>query len=300
MAPPTFYLAIGREYRLRDLDISLAAGQRHFLVTAGSLAARRLRETPDVHVALDCEAFPPNNPRRISLDTYWRAVLAWRRRDGSWDERLDWFSSYDTIGNLTQTVRDGERLRTLIARDAPDAPLMPCIGYPAPVETVLEAVAARPLPGQTRPSYGVGGLAVARYSNDADAWLTDVLAALDTLDDAVRDGIRLHLFGISKPSWVLRSELITSCDSSGPARMAAIAGWGGIVGRYSAAYGVSAEKLQLSREARLAYWLASTRRSLGLPWRRVDEALFLDDARAPAGLQTAYDLYDLDALPAAA
>jgi hypothetical protein len=75
----TFYFAIGRDYRKADLDIALAVGQRHFLVPAGSLAARRLRCIPDIHVALDSEAFPPDNPRRINLLDYWDTVLSWRR-----------------------------------------------------------------------------------------------------------------------------------------------------------------------------------------------------------------------------
>jgi hypothetical protein len=58
----TFYFAIGRDYRFRDLTIALACGQRHFLLPTGSLAARRLRAIPGVHVALDSAAYPPNNP----------------------------------------------------------------------------------------------------------------------------------------------------------------------------------------------------------------------------------------------
>lgn len=57
-------------------------GQRHFLVPAGSLAARRLRDIPGIRVALDSGAFPPNNPRRISLSDYWNEILTWRRGVG--------------------------------------------------------------------------------------------------------------------------------------------------------------------------------------------------------------------------
>jgi hypothetical protein len=91
----TFYFAIGRNYRKRDLDLALAMGQKHFLVPAGSLAARRLRRIPGVHVALDSGAYPPHAPGRITLAAYWREVLSWRQGRGDWGS-LDWFASYDT------------------------------------------------------------------------------------------------------------------------------------------------------------------------------------------------------------
>lgn len=71
--------------------------------------------------------------------------------------------------------------------------------------------------------------------------------------------------------------------------MAGISGWRGIARRYTPIYGVSVEKLQVSREARLYYHLVSYRRAVGLPWDRVDERLFVDDRTPPLGVQ-----YELD------
>jgi hypothetical protein len=67
--------------------------------------------------------------------------------------------------------------------------------------------------------------------------------------------------------------------------MAGIAGWRGIAAHYTPTYGVSAEKLQCSREARLYVHLCRYRRSVGLPWTLVDQSRFLDDQREPAGIQ---------------
>ncbi len=158
----TFYFAIGRDYRKADLDIALAVGQRHFLVPAGSLAARRLRCIPDIHVALDSEAFPPDNPRRISLPDYWDTVLSWRRGPGDWG-CLDWFAAYDTIGDADKTQRDECELCALIVQDASDAPLLKVVGFGMPASAAVARILAQPLPGEDRPSYGIGGLAVQRY-----------------------------------------------------------------------------------------------------------------------------------------
>jgi len=67
--------------------------------------------------------------------------------------------------------------------------------------------------------------------------------------------------------------------------MAGIAGWRGIAAHYTPIYGVSAEKLQCSREARLSFHLCRYRRSVGLPWTLVNQSRFLDDRREPAGIQ---------------
>jgi len=268
------------------IPIALACGQRHFLVPAGTLAARRLRDTPGIHVALDSAAYPPSNPNRISLAAYWQEVLSWRRAPGDWG-CLDWFASYDTIGDAVQTLRDEQTLRQWIVRDAPDAPLLRVVGFGIPVEQAAAAILANPLNSAPRPSYGIGGLAVQRYSAAAEAWYRALLDKLESTNDDMLAGVGLHLFGIAKPSWVLRSKrnLIASCDSSGPGRMAGIAGWNGIAAQYTPLYGVSAEKLQCSREARLYFHLCRYRRSLGLLWTPLDESLLLDDAVAPLGIQ---------------
>ena len=287
----TFYFAIGRDYRKADLDIALAVGQRHFLVPAGSLAARRLRSIPDIHVALDSEAFPPDNPRRISLPDYWNTVLSWRRGPGDWG-CLDWFAAYDTIGDPDKTQCDERQLCALIAQDAPDAPLLKVVGFGMPSSVAATTILAQPLHGETRPSYGIGGLAVQRYSAAADRWYQELLNTLEHTAEVQRKGIRLHLFGIGKPSWVLRSAqgLVTSCDSSGPGRMAGVAGSRRIAMRYTPIYGIAIEQLQRSRAARLAYYLADYRCVLGLPWKCPDEALFVDDPTQLAALQHALSL----------
>ena len=58
-------------------------------------------------------------------------------------------------------------------------------------------------------------------------------------------------------------------------------------------FSISIEKLQLSREARLYYYLASYRRSVGLPWNRLNESQFEDDPTLPQGIQHALELDDL-------
>jgi hypothetical protein len=239
-----------------------------------------------IHVALDSAAYPPNNPKRISLAAYWQEVLSWRRRCGEWGG-LDWFASYDTIGNITQTLHDEQELQALIRRDAPDAPILRVVGFGMPIAEAAAAILAHPLDDASRPSYGLGGLAIQRYNATADAWYQKLLDTLEGAGDAALRGVGLHLFGIGKPSWVLRSKpgLIASFDSSGPGRMAGIAGWRGIAPHYTPIYGVSAEKLQCSREARLYFHLCRYRRSVGLPWTLVDQSWFLDDRTEPAGIQ---------------
>jgi hypothetical protein len=282
----TFYFAIGRDYRHRDLAIALACGQQHFLVPAGSLAARRLRAISGIHVALDSAAYPPNDPKRISLAAYWQEVMSWRCCSGDWGG-LDWFASYDTIGNIAQTLHDEQELQALIHRDAPDAPILRVVGFGTPIAEAAAAILAHPLDDATRPGYGLGGLAIQRYNTIANAWYQKLLDALEGAGDTALRGVGLHLFGIGKPSWLSRSkhDLIVSFDSSGPGQMAGIAGWRGIAAHYTPTYGVSAEKLQCSREARLYFHLCRYRHSVGLPWIHVDQSLFLDDQREPAGIQ---------------
>jgi hypothetical protein len=291
LRPVTFYFAIGRDYRKRDLDIALATGQRHFLVPAGSLAAQRLRGVPGMHVALDSEAYPPNNSNRISLVDYWDEVLAWRRGSDDWGT-LDWFASYDTIGDPERTKRDERVLQRLIVRDAPDAPLMKVVGLGMPLAEAAATILAHPSPGDHRPSFGIGGLAIQRYSAVAESWYSQLIDMLEATKDRQLAGVRLHLFGIGKPAWIFRSTrgLITSFDSSGPGRMAGVGGWKGIASRYTPIYGVSAEKLQRSREARLYYHLCAYRRTVGLTWTCLDESCFTDDAIPPAGIQHALSL----------
>jgi hypothetical protein len=79
-------------------------------------------------------------------------------------------------------------------------------------------------------------------------------------------------------------------DSSGPGRLAGVAGYQGVIARYSPTYGISIEKLQTSRDARLYFYLARYRHAVGLSWNRLDEQMFEDDAAAPLGIQHALTL----------
>ena len=69
----------------------------------------------------------------------------------------------------------------------------------------------------------------------------------------------------------------------------AMHGWQTISPRYTPAYGLSAEKLQTSREARLAYGLIAYRAALGLPWYPVDDADFQDDPAPSPWVQLCLD-----------
>jgi hypothetical protein len=297
--PPTFYFAIGARPRRRDLDVALAAGQRHFLVPVGSTAIPWLRHRPGVRVALDSAAWPPDNPSRPTLAAYVRSILAWQLPDGSWGN-LDWAASYDHIGNPDATRRDHARLLELLrSYGAGDAPIVASVQYPEDAGAVVLRDAEGKLRdgAAARPRFGVGGL-VPHLSptqpravfREADAWFDALLADLTSAVDAGADSdsVALHLFGIGRPGFVLRSPLIVSCDSSGPAQIA-MHGWQTIAPRYTPAYGLSAEKLQTSREARLAYGLVAKHADLGRPWHPVADADFQDDPAPSPWVQLSLD-----------
>jgi hypothetical protein len=298
--PPTFYFAIGARPRRRDLDVALSAGQRRFLVPVGSTAIAWLRHRPDVRVALDSAAWPPDNPNRPTLAAYTQAILAWRLPDGSWGN-LDWAASYDHIGNPLATHRDHARLLALLrSYGACNAPIAASVQYPEDAGAAIlrdaEGIALA-ASAPARPRFGIGGLVpVLRPTQprtvfrEADAWFDAVLDDLTAAVDAGVDpaSVSLHLFGIGRPAFVLRSPLIHSCDSSGPAQMA-MHGWQTIAPRYTPAYGLSAEKLQTSREARLAYGLVAYAAALGLPWHPVDDTDFHDDPAPSPWVQLSLD-----------
>lgn len=293
-----FYFAISSRPRKRDLQIARLVGQTHLLVPAGSLGARMLRHRHEFNVVLDSWAWPPHNPERPTLDGYWREVKTWRNGDGSW--RCDWFAAYDTIGDGGQTQQDYNTLLTMMdADDLADAPLVPVTHYPGvgAIDILVDyhlghAGTRGDLVNSVdgclrRPGYALGGLVPARYSDEADTWyghlLAELEAATDDADAAYDDWLldpqllNLHLFGVGRPSWVLRSPLVQSFDSSGPAQQARF-GWPKIAQHgYTAIYGLTQAKLAHSREARLAYWLMHYRNAVGLPWTTVDETLLLND-----------------------
>lgn len=140
MPSPTFYFAVGARPRLRDCLVAMLAGQRHFLVPAGSSADRLLQRTPGVRVVLDSWAFPPGNPVRPSLARYAHLVAGWHMRtryaaESGWLNAtwFDWAVSYDTIGDGAASERDDAQLQALCRQlcHTPDPPIVPVIHYPA-------------------------------------------------------------------------------------------------------------------------------------------------------------------------
>jgi len=286
---PIFYLAIGGRSTSADLHTCIAAGQRHFLVPAGTLMAERLRcITQDVRVVLDSGAWPIHNPKRLSLEDYAAEILRWRQFGGSWG-RLDWFASYDHITDPAASQRDYHRLLALLAdAGAADAPLVPVTHYPSgdamhillDLEVGYAGSRADLIEGaSTRPCYGVGGLVLAlspiraqAVFDEADQWYDDLITELEqasAADDADAPHIdpevlSLHLFGIGRPSFTLSSPLVASFDSSGPIQQARF-GWQKIAPTYDPQYGLSAVQLQCSRAAWIAYWLLRYRAYAGLP-----------------------------------
>lgn len=303
---PTFYLALGARPCWQDLDLALACGQRDFLVPAGSRAAQRLKNTPGVRVVLDSGAWPPDNPDRLSLPAYAREVRSWCSRPN-----FAWACTYDTIGSPTKSAADHERILTY-PWPAGDAPVVPVTHYPeGGADDIIGALrdTLDDLDDEERHSYelglrlgavdgptdwpacAIGGLVPAHYSNDAARWYETLITELEAAHELCPLSRRVHLLGISRSSWVLRSPLVQSFDSSMPARQAA-RGWAKIAPSYTEAFGLTPAKLQRSRAARFVYWICWVRAAVGLPWQRVDEALLTDDPTTSAEdfAQTRYQL----------
>lgn len=307
--PPQFYFALGARARPHDLAIALHVGQRHYLVPAGSSTERLLARTPGVHVVLDSGAFPPGNTARLSLPYYAHRVANWWRSPhtsppASASACLAWALSYDTMGNPLASERDDVRLTALLQTmgHGPDPPIVPVTHYPGPGAAAIigdlvhdredcfddeERAQVRqraawgfydePDGPVDRPACAIGGLVPARYARAATAWYAQLMADLEAAAELDPFQRRIHLLGIGKPSWVCRSPLVLSFDSSGPARMAMIGFARGIGTAYTADYGISIAALRRSRSARLAYHLIRYRAQVGLPWNPIDEALLHAD-----------------------
>ncbi|HEU4325504.1 MAG TPA: hypothetical protein VFS21_20330 [Roseiflexaceae bacterium] len=306
--PPRFFFAIGDRPRPRDLIVALAVGQRDFLVPFTSTILPALRDHPEVQVAVDSRAWPPDDPDRPSLDAYVRHLLSWRKPDGSWGN-LAWAAAYDHLRDPGRTQADlGRLLGLLSAAGAADCPIVPvrhydrAAGRRAAEDILLDfAVGAAGARADLidgcgdldRPGYGIGALvpvlrpiATTEERATAAEWLRDLRQTLEhEAEDAGVDLelLGLHLFGIGQPALV-NAPFVASFDSSGPARLAAF-GWRKIRPTFQPAYGLAAEKLQRSREARLAYWLMRYRESVGLPWCAVPAGELLDDVQQPAVVQ---------------
>jgi len=310
--PPTFYFAWGRNPTLRDIDVTFAVGQRHFMVPVCSPASRHLINFPNVHVVLDSAAWPPGNPRRPSFSTWLQSIKWWYNHTIAYDppgscyERpvhraegphLDYVIAYDHIGDPGQTQRDYWQLwRTTLWDDFPSLPLVRVLQYPCNADMTLAELRHAPVPMQfdqvdlgpdlLRPAYAIGGLVPVNGTLQARDWLCQFLdtfqAATEPGDDddldwpVLREFVTVHLLGIARPDMVNHpSGLVTACDSAGPAIRAG-AGWQEIAPSYTDAYGLSPELLKRNRFARVAYWLCRYRDRLHLPWQRV-EPVWLDE-----------------------
>lgn len=295
---PEFFFAIGASPRIRDFDVARAVGQDAFLVSAGTRAERMLRTMQGVRVLLDSGAWPIDNPNRISLDEFWWIVRWWSK-----DDRLFCAMSYDTIGSPSKSERDHETLMFKPWRTE-YPPIVRVVHYPnataqdiigeaqrnideleqGDIQRFIEARQQGYIVGNPfMPAVAIGGLVPARGSNQSREWYQNLLHELSRdqaqlLDITER---RIHLLGISRAEWVSHP-LVMSFDSSTPARLAAMGGWDAIASTYKVAFGLSREKLERSREARLAYHIIKIRHSVGLPWNHVDERDLLDDDQLPA------------------
>jgi hypothetical protein len=267
-----FYFAPGGRPQRLDVEIALAVGQTAFLVPACSPAAALLADHPDprISVALDSHVFDPDRP---SLEAYAEAVAAWHARH----ERFAFAMSYDHLRNPDRSLADHCRLCRLLERRgvvSDDDPVVPVLHRPADVSDLLgpdsiewDAIPldALRLPRDATPTIALGGLAFSQYGLVATSWLASQLHAL-----ARRPMGAAHLLGLTRPDAV-RRDAVVSCDSSRPARQAA-AGWQAIAPSYDPRIGMEIPALQISRSARLAYWLIHTRARLGLPWASIRAA----------------------------
>lgn len=314
----TFFLAIGGRSTAADLSVALAIGQRHFLVPAGSSMAEMLRTTPGVRVCLDSGAWPIHNPARLSLDEYAAEILRWRLPCGGW--LLDWFAGYDHILDPGRTQRDYARLLGILSdAGAADAPLVPVLHYGphTSAHQVLLDMAIGHAGTRTdlvdegtlaRPGYAIGGMvpplsptSTAAVFHEADRWYSRLLRDLECVSnqDAGDENdlqlnptcLNLHLFGVARAPFVLRSPLVSSFDSSGPF-LQAKHGWQKIRPTYNSDFGFSAEKLQRSRAARVAYWICRYRTAVGLHWNQIDERMLPNDPpRVARPVQHAFSFF---------
>jgi hypothetical protein len=280
--PLRYFFACGADLTLRDLDVALACGQRDFLVSVGTSAARRLRQLPNVSVVLDSAAWPPNDPSRLSFDAWWQTLRAWRDQPADYGN-LSYAIAYDTINDPSRTQRDYTALMGRVFDRAGDLPVVPVLGYGQPPDAIgldmLQGWAgARPdlVDGSAdRPAYALGGLVPQRGSCAAIAWVQAVAKALADLIDAegiAPNTLGIHILGSTRRNYLDPLNDLgvpVTCDTSTPFRQALTGpvslNWG-----YTDRYGLPYHLLLRSRYARVAFWLCRERDRMGLSWQTPD------------------------------
>lgn len=303
-----YLFACGGAVNLRDVDVALACGQREFLVSVGTPAARHLRQLPGVSVVLDSAAWPPNDPTRPSFDAWWQGLRRWRDRPGDYGN-LAYAIAYDTILNAARTQRDYTTLMGRVCERAGDLPVVPVLGFGQPstgisLDLLQGWAGARPdlIDGNTdRPAYALGGLVPQHGSCAAVAWVQSVATELAWLIDEERidpNLLGIHVLGSTRRCYLdplIDLGVPVYCDTSTPVRQA-LAGAAALAWGYDDRYGLPRDLVLRSRAARVAFWLCRERDLLGLPWQTPDAA-WLEElpARTPIVIRS-----EQQALPLAA
>lgn len=278
-----YFLACGGDVTLLDLDVALAVGQRDFLVSVATPAARHLRALDGITAVLDSGAWPPGNPSRPPFDAWWQEVRRWREGPDDYGN-LAYAIAYDTIGDPLATARDYRSTIGRIFSRAPDAPIVPVLGFGQEPESIgvtitegWEGVRPDLVDGGglfIRPAYALGGLVPQRGSAEAVAWVHRVGQVLARLaeDGWCADALGVHLLGSTRRAYLgafVEAGIPVRCDTSTPIRQA-MAGEKALSWGYTSAFGLPRELLSRSRYARVAFWLCRERARLGLPWTMPD------------------------------
>ncbi|MDP9310867.1 MAG: hypothetical protein M3R24_08230 [Chloroflexota bacterium] len=210
--PPTFFLAIGRDPRRRDIDLCLAVGQREFLVPAGTRGAKVVRALPGIRYVCDSGAWPIGNPDRVTLPAYARLLAEAERdnyRPGSISQKawFAWGASYDHILSREATERDEAAVFNLIG--GREIGIVPIVTYPwASADDIIgQALADLDMLDEQEigsfwlgkqmgevvgpvdhPAVGIGGLVPARYSREAAYWLESLMDDLGQSAERAKGG----------------------------------------------------------------------------------------------------------------
>lgn len=283
--PLHYAFACGGGVTLRDLDVALACGQRDFLVSVGTPAARHLRRLSGISVVLDSAAWPPDDPTRPSFEAWWQELRRWREAPDDYGN-LAYAIAYDTIGQPARTQRDYVRLMGRVFDRAGDLPVVQVLGCgqssaALSLEMSQGWAGARPdlVEGGgtlTRPAYALGGLVPQHGSREAVAWVRSIANELAWLiEEGVDPNILgVHVLGSTRRVYLeplAELGLPVMCDTSTPVRQA-LAGSAALAWGYSERYGLPYDLLLRSRYARIAFWLCRERDRLGLPWQTPDAA----------------------------